>query len=112
MRINRFLTLALATSLLIGCAKIKVVKVPAGAPTPADGVIYALPNTVVRVLVKVNRTREEGVTLREICRPSLRRAGRLFVKTKPARRRRIYPILCSREQPFRHTENPIPQTSF
>lgn len=59
--LNRFLILLLATSLLIGCAKIKVVRIPEqGAPPPATGVIYALPNTVVRVLVKVNKFERTG----------------------------------------------------
>lgn len=43
--------------LLSGCSKIIVVKVPQGsAPPTSDGVIYALPKTVVRVQLKVDKT--------------------------------------------------------
>lgn len=53
---RRFLALVLVTSLLVGCtSKITVVKIPGNVPAPADGVIYALPNTVVRILVKVDK---------------------------------------------------------
>jgi hypothetical protein len=53
----RSVFLMLATVLpLAGCAKVVVVKIPADAPAQAEGVIYALPNTVVRVKLKVNRT--------------------------------------------------------
>jgi len=41
---------------LVGCAKVVVVKVPTNAPAQADGVIYALPNTVVRVQLKVDKS--------------------------------------------------------
>ena len=41
MKTNRILILLLATSLLIGCAKIKVVRVPANTTSAANGVIYA-----------------------------------------------------------------------
>src|SRR5215467_4890135 len=37
-----------------GCAKVIVVPV-AETPSPADGVIYALPNTVVRIQLKVDK---------------------------------------------------------
>jgi Domain of unknown function (DUF4831) len=50
-----FLTLGV---LLAGCAKVVVVKVP--TTTPADGIIYALPNTVVRVQLKLDRTEKSG----------------------------------------------------
>lgn len=40
---------------LAGCAKVVVVKVPGTTPTEPDGVIYALPNTVVRVKLKVDK---------------------------------------------------------
>lgn len=52
---NVFLMLA-AVLPLAGCAKVVVVKIPADAPAQAEGVIYALPNTVVRVQLKVNKT--------------------------------------------------------
>jgi hypothetical protein len=43
--------------LLAGCSKIIVVRVPQdSAPAISDGVIYALPKTVVRVQVKVDKT--------------------------------------------------------
>jgi hypothetical protein len=41
---------------LAGCAKVVVVKIPANAPARAEGVIYALPNTVVRVQLKLSKT--------------------------------------------------------
>jgi hypothetical protein len=51
---------ALVVTVLSGCAKMVVVKVPASTPAPAEGVIYALPNTVVRVQLKVDRTEKSG----------------------------------------------------
>jgi hypothetical protein len=53
MRAFSFVAAAL---LLAGCAKIAVVKVTAPAANPSPGVFYALPRTVVRVGVKVDRT--------------------------------------------------------
>jgi hypothetical protein len=42
---------------LVGCtAKVVVVKVPSSVPAPAEGVIYALPNTVVRAHLKLDKT--------------------------------------------------------
>lgn len=46
----------LAALALFGCAKVVVVPVPANEPSPANGLIYALPNTVIRVSVKVDST--------------------------------------------------------
>lgn len=44
-----------------GCdSKIVVDPVPAGTEAPANGVIYALPNTVVRLQVKLDRTERTG----------------------------------------------------
>ena len=45
---------------VVGCAKVVVVKVPASAPAQAEGVIYALPNTVVRVQLKIDKAEYEG----------------------------------------------------
>src|ERR1035441_6437607 len=53
MRLHRQF-LMLAAVLLTGCAKVVVVKVDT-PQVPAAGVIYALPKTVVRVQVKVDR---------------------------------------------------------
>lgn len=53
--------LALITcSLLSGCAKVVVVPVPPTSTAPADGVLYALPNTVVRMQLKLDRTENAG----------------------------------------------------
>jgi hypothetical protein len=40
-----------------GCAKIVVTKIPKDQTAAADGVIYALPNTVVRAQLKVDRSK-------------------------------------------------------
>jgi hypothetical protein len=53
---NRLLVTAFAAFALFGCAKVVVVPVPANQPTPANGVIYALPNTVVRISLKIDST--------------------------------------------------------
>ncbi len=45
----------LAAVMLCGCAKIVVVPVPATATMPAKGVFYALPKTVVRVSMNIER---------------------------------------------------------
>jgi hypothetical protein len=58
---SRSLLFALINSLLLsGCAKVVVVPVPTKGTIPADGVLYALPNTVVRVQLKVDRTEKTG----------------------------------------------------
>lgn len=57
MRSRSLLSLFL-TLLLAGCAKIIVV--PASGPTPAEGMIYALPNTVVRIQLKIDQTKRSG----------------------------------------------------
>lgn len=59
-RLPRLLMTLGALLLLGGCAKLVVVKVPESNPVPAEGVIYALPNTVVRVQLKVDKTEYEG----------------------------------------------------
>ena len=48
--------------LLTGCGKIVVVPLQssASAPVVADGIIYALPKTVVRVQLKVDKTTRQG----------------------------------------------------
>lgn len=53
---TRHWILPAAALLLTGCAKIVVVPVPPRQASPAEGVIYALPKTVVRVNVKIDRT--------------------------------------------------------
>ena len=53
---NRLLVVAFAAIALVGCAKVIVVAVPPNHPMPANGVIYALPNTVIRVSVKIDST--------------------------------------------------------
>jgi hypothetical protein len=53
---NHSLVIAFAAIALAGCAKVVVVPVPANQPAPAYGVIYALPNTVIRVSVKIDST--------------------------------------------------------
>ena len=53
---NRPLVTAFAAIALAGCAKVVVVQVPANQPAPANGVIYALPNTVIRVSIKIDST--------------------------------------------------------
>ncbi len=60
MIMNRILILVLLASLLGSCAKITVVQIPEKSAIPADGVIYALPNTVIRLQVKVDKTEREG----------------------------------------------------
>lgn len=56
MRIHRLLAVALAAC-LVGCAaKVVVVKAPTDKPVSSDGVIYALPNTVVRLQLKIDKT--------------------------------------------------------
>jgi hypothetical protein len=55
---QRFSMLLFAAALLTGCAKVIVVPVP--KTTPANGVIYALPNTVIRVQLKVDQTKKSG----------------------------------------------------
>jgi hypothetical protein len=42
------------------CAKLVVEKVPPSGAVPADGVFYALPTTVVRLQLKLDRTVREG----------------------------------------------------
>ncbi|MEO7141933.1 MAG: DUF4831 family protein [Bryobacteraceae bacterium] len=58
---RRCLVICSALSLLLGgCAKIVVVPVPSGGSTPAEGVIYALPNTVIQVHLKIDKTTKKG----------------------------------------------------
>jgi hypothetical protein len=56
MRFLRPFMILAAILTLDGCAKVIVVKVPTDAPASAEGVIYALPNTVVRVQMKVDKS--------------------------------------------------------
>jgi Domain of unknown function (DUF4831) len=56
MQIHRLLPVALAGCLLGCSAKVIVVKVPTDKPAVSDGIIYALPNTVVRLQLKVDKT--------------------------------------------------------
>lgn len=52
----KIIALALFAMFLRGCdGKVVVDRVPAGNVTPANGVIYALPNTVVRTQIKLDR---------------------------------------------------------
>jgi hypothetical protein len=46
--------------LLAGCSKVVVVKLPDNATAPANGVVYALPNTVVRVDLKIDKSTRVG----------------------------------------------------
>jgi hypothetical protein len=58
---NKFMLLLVAALLSRGCdSKIVVDPVPPGSEAPPNGVIYALPNTVVRVQLKVDRTERVG----------------------------------------------------
>ncbi len=58
---RRLVAVLMAVAVLAACsAKIVVVPIPSDSTLPADGVIYALPNTVVRVNVKVNQTEYRG----------------------------------------------------
>ncbi len=60
MQARRCIMILAAVLSLGGCAKVVVKKIPANAPAPADGVIYALPNTVVRVQLKIDKTDYAG----------------------------------------------------
>lgn len=54
-------TLLFAAMLFRGCdSKVVVVPVPPNTSTPAEGVIYALPNTVARLQVKIDKTVRSG----------------------------------------------------
>jgi hypothetical protein len=53
MRVGQW-SMLFVLMLLSGCAKVVVVKVD--NVTPANGVIYALPNTVVRIQLKIDKT--------------------------------------------------------
>lgn len=55
-RVSLLSATLISVSLLIGCSKIVVVKLPDNSSAPANGVVYALPNTVVRVNLKVDKT--------------------------------------------------------
>jgi hypothetical protein len=55
MQMNRLLPVAFAACLLGCSAKVVVVKVPTDSPAPSEGVIYALPNTVVRLQLKIDK---------------------------------------------------------
>jgi hypothetical protein len=58
VNIVKALAVICAAALLGSCAKVIVRKVDRS--TPADGVIYALPNTVVRLQIKLDRTTRTG----------------------------------------------------
>jgi hypothetical protein len=58
VNIVKTLAVVCAAALLGSCAKVIVRKVD--HTTPADGVIYALPNTVVRMQVKLDRATRSG----------------------------------------------------
>ena len=55
MRLVHFSVIFAALVACVGCAKVIVVKVPASTPAESEGIIYALPNTVVRVQLKVDK---------------------------------------------------------
>ena len=55
--------LLLVLLVLCGCAHIVVVHLD-DKPVPADGVVYALPKTVVRTQLKVDRTEKKGAPFR------------------------------------------------
>lgn len=58
---NKFMLLFIVAILFRGCdSKIVVDPVPPGSEAPSNGVIYALPNTVVRVQLKIDRTERLG----------------------------------------------------
>jgi hypothetical protein len=54
---NRYLLTAVIATLTtgMGCAKVVVVPVPAGSKVDGEGVFYALPKTVARVVVKADK---------------------------------------------------------
>lgn len=57
---RRWLGLVSLVGWITGCGTIVVESVPQGTTTPADGVIYALPTTVVRIQLKVDRIEKSG----------------------------------------------------
>jgi hypothetical protein len=64
MRVSPTYFLILLTLGLAGCAKTVVIKAPQSA-IAADGVIYALPNTVVRVAAKIDKVEKKGAAFSE-----------------------------------------------
>lgn len=56
MRVQLYVV-SVACLVLAGCAKVVVVPIKAKVPTPAEGVIYALPKTVVRIQMKLDKTK-------------------------------------------------------
>jgi hypothetical protein len=85
----------LGLSALGACAKVVVVKVD--GTTKADGVLYALPRTVVRLQIKLDKqSARSGNTLPS--RRSSRPGERWCAKTRSARRRRHCRTPCSPRQ--------------